>query len=251
MPRFGRVGVTPKFDQGPGKHRIGLVALSNDYISERDFMNMRPNDDVVVYTSRLSNAPDCSVRSLRKMAPRITEATSLLVPDGRLDVVAFSCTSGTAVMGFATIQELIHAGRPGVSCSSPLTASIDGLNQFGARRIAVLTPYTDDINKVLSHRITETGKEIIAFTSFDISDNELMAKLTPESIVQAAIEIDTSNADALFISCTAIRAVEVIEEIEQKIKKPVITAVQALFWQSLRLSGYEKPIPGYGMLLRL
>nr|WP_246230614.1 hypothetical protein [Bradyrhizobium cytisi] len=84
-----------------------------------------------------------------------------------------------------------------------------------------------------------------------MSDNELMSKVTPESIVRAAVEMNTQAADALFISCTAIRAVEVIERIEQQIRKPVVTAVQALFWQRLRLAGYEKAIPGYGRLMRL
>ncbi|PWJ88174.1 maleate isomerase [Mesorhizobium loti] len=248
--RFGRSNAAT-FDDGPGKYRIGLVALSNDYVTERDFMNMRPDDDVVIYTSRLANAPDCSLASLREMAPRITEATSLLVPEGRLDVVAYSCTSGTAVMGYERVQELVHAGRPDVAFSTPLTASLAGLNRFSVRRVAVLTPYTDEVNYVIASNIEASGIEIAEFNSFNLSDNELMARITPDSIVQSALELDTSTADALFISCTAIRAVEVIEIIEAKIKKPVITAVQALFWQSLRLAGYNKPVPGYGSLLRL
>lgn len=250
-PRFGRVRTSASFDEGPGVHRIGLVALSNDYVSERDFMNMRPSDDVVIYTSRLQNTPDCSVTSLREMEARITEATSLLVPEGRLDVVAYSCTSGTAVLGFKKVQELIQAGRSGVPCTTPLTASLDGLDRLAARRLAILTPYTDDVNAVIAGNIRSSGMEITSFNSFNIADNELMAKITPESIVRAAVEIDTDAADALFISCTAIRAVEVIQDIEDRIKKPVVTAVQALFWQSLRLASYCKPISGHGALLKL
>ena len=62
---------------GPGKHRIGLIVLSNDYTVERDFMNMRPNDDVAIFTTRIANTPDCTVDSLRKMAPGIADATGL------------------------------------------------------------------------------------------------------------------------------------------------------------------------------
>ncbi|MGX9120917.1 maleate cis-trans isomerase family protein [Mesorhizobium sp. BHbsci] len=248
--RFGCSNVAT-FDAGPGKYRIGLLALSNDYVTERDFMNMRPDDDVVIYTSRLLNAPDCSLTSLRDMAPRITDAASLLVPEGRLDAIAYSCTSGTAAMGYERVQELVQAGRPGVAFSTPLTASLAGLGRFSAQRVAVLTPYTDEVNEVIATNIESSGLEISEFNSFNLSDNELMAKITPESILQAAREINTSDADALFISCTAIRAVEVIEMIEEHIRKPVITAVQSLFWQSVRLAGYKKPIPGYGKLLRL
>lgn len=125
---FDRVAVPTAFDDGPGKYRIGLIALSNDYTTERDFTNMRPSDQVAIFTSRLSFAPDCSVGSLSEMVPRITEAASLLVPQGRLDVIAYCCTSGTAVIGFERIQDLIRACRPGVACSTPLTASLEGLD---------------------------------------------------------------------------------------------------------------------------
>ncbi len=80
-----------RFDSGPGKFRIGLLVLSNDYVMERDFINMRPSDDVAIFTSRLPKTPDCTVETLREMAPHISNTTSLLVPEGRLDVVAYGC----------------------------------------------------------------------------------------------------------------------------------------------------------------
>ena len=143
---FELLSKSTELDQGPGQYRIGLVALSNDYVTERDFMNMRPSDDVVIFTSRIRNTPECTAESLRQMEPLITEATSLIVPDGRLDVVAYSCTSGTAVMGFDKICSLIQAARPGISVVTPITSSLAALDLFGAQRIAVLTPYVDDVN---------------------------------------------------------------------------------------------------------
>ena len=246
---FEELNQSPDFDEGPGKYRIGLVALSNDYVMERDFMNMRPSDDVAIFTSRIANTPDCTVETLQIMAPHITEATALLVPEGRLDVVAYGCTSGTAVLGFDKVQSLIQAARPGIACATPMTASIQALNQLKANRIAVLTPYVDDVNSEIARYITEQGKIICSFSSFKIAENEQMAKLSPQSIYKAALAADRDDADALFISCTAIRAVEVIERIEQKLGKPVIGAVQAIFWQSLRLAGYREKVTGYGQLL--
>ena len=92
-------------DNGPGKWRIGLIVLSNDYAIERDFINMRPGDDVAIFVTRIANANACRVDMLQAMAPRITAATELLVPDGRLDSVAYACTSGTVVIGYNSIQE--------------------------------------------------------------------------------------------------------------------------------------------------
>ena len=248
--QFELVKQTPEFDQGPGKFRIGLVTLSNDYVTERDFMNMRPSDDVVIYTSRLLNTPQCTVETLQAMAPKITEATSLLVPEGRLDVVAYACTSGTAVMGFERIQSLIQVARPDIACVTPLTSSLAAMDLFGVKRIAVLTPYIDEVNTSIAEYLESQGKSISAFTSFKLAENEDMARITAMSIYQGALEADRDDAEALFISCTAIRAVDVIEKIEQKLGKPVITAVQAMFWQSLRLSGFTEKVQGYGQLLR-
>ena len=66
---FELLSKSTELDQGPGQYRIGLVALSNDYVTERDFMNMRPSDDVVVYTSRISNTPECIAEYLRELEP--------------------------------------------------------------------------------------------------------------------------------------------------------------------------------------
>jgi maleate isomerase len=239
-----------KLDSGPGRHRIGLIVLSNDYAMERDFMNMRPNDDVAVFVSRVPNTTECNVETLHKMSPHITTAASLLVPEGRLDAVAYGCTSGTVVMGYDTICARIHAAREGVVCTTPITASLAALNGFGAQKLAVLTPYVDSLNAAISGHLEEHGKTIAGFTSFHIEDNEEMACVPAEAIYQAALEADRPDADALFIFCTAIRAVDVIEHIEQTIGKPVVSANQALFWQSLRAAGYQAPVAGYGSLLR-
>ncbi|OBP75110.1 hypothetical protein BAE42_30730 [Mesorhizobium loti] len=239
------------YDQGPGIHRIGLIALSNDYTTERDFMNMRPSDDVTVFTSRLHSDPDCSLESLPKMGAQIADATSLLIPEGRLDVVAYSCTSGTAVLGFDKVRQLIQSVRPGIACTTPLTASIEALNAFGSKRVAVLTPYTDEVNEMIARSLEAADKEITSFASFKIVECELMTRVPPEALLRAALAMDTHDADALFISCTALRAVDVVAEIERRLGKPVITAVQALYWHSLRLAGYSKPIDGFGRLFAL
>ena len=247
---FESVKQTPEFDDGPGKFRVGLVTLSNDYVTERDFINMRSNDDVSIFVSRLLNTPQCTVGTLQEMESKITEATSLLVPEGRLDVVAYSCTSGTAIMGFERIKSLIQEARPGITVVTPLTSSLAAMDLFGVKRIAVLTPYIDEVNTSIADFLEAQDKIICAFTSFKLAENEDMARLTAASIYQGALEADRDDAQALFISCTAIRAVDVIDKIEQKLGKPVITAVQAMFWQSLRLSGCTDKVSGYGQLLR-
>ncbi len=237
-------------DDGPGRFRIGLLALSNDLATERDFINMRPSDEVALFVSRIPNDDICSVERLREMEPELTRATDLLIPGSRLDSIAYSCTSGTVVLGYDKVVQRIHASRPGIPVAAPITAALAALNGFGARKIAVLTPYADDVNEQIFQYVVERGIEIVAFTSFHCASNDSMAKISPQAILAAAIQADRPDADALFISCTAIRAVEVLDAIEQAIDKPVISANQALFWQALRATGNTQSVAGYGRLLR-
>ena len=62
--------------------------------------------------------------------------------------------------------------------------------------------------------------------------------------------LSLNNAEALFISCTALPALEILEKVEQKINKPVFSSNQTLIWDSIRSVGYKPPIEGYGRLLR-
>ena len=238
-------------DEGPGRYRIGLLALSNDLATERDFLNMRPCDDVAIFVSRIPNTDVCSVETLRAMEPELTRCTSLLIPGSRLDSIAYSCTSGTVVMGYETVLRRVQEVRPEIPVATPITAALDALKRFNAKKVAILTPYTDDVNSDIFSYVAASGLEVVAFTSFHCVHNNDMAQIPPQAIFDAAVQADRTDADALFISCTAIRAVEVIEAIEQKIGKPVVSANQALFWQALRSAGHHQPIRGFGRLLHL
>ncbi len=244
------VHVNYELDSGPGRYRIGLLALSNDLATERDFINMRSSDDIAIFVSRIPNAEICSVENLRAMEPELTRAVSLLIPGSRLDAVAYSCTSGTVVLGYDAVVRRIHEERPGIPVATPITAALAAFRLLGARTISVLTPYTDDVNVRIANYLLNSGLEIAAFSSFHHADNDAMAKTPPQAILDAALEADRPDADALFISCTAIRAVDVLESIEQAIGKPVVSANQALYWQALRAAGYQQPVEGYGYLLR-
>lgn len=245
------VRVAYELDEGPGRYRIGLIALASDYATERDFINMRPSDDVAVFVSRVRNVNPCTVENLRTMAPKLAEAVSLIVPDGRLDALAYSCTSGTAVIGYDAVAASVHQVRPGIPVATPITAALAALARFDARKVAVLTPYVDEVSAPIVACLEAGGVEVVGLTSFQIADDNDMARLPPEAIFQAALEADRPDAEALFISCTAIRAVDVLERAEQALGKPVITANQVLFWQALRAAGYTRPVAGYGRLLGL
>jgi maleate isomerase len=250
LPRFELVNEKPLFDNGPGKYRIGIIVMSTDYVTERDFINMRPNDDVCYYVARLANSSDNNPDTLKAMEPLLGQAASLILPKGRLDSIAYSCTAASAILGKDRVNAAIASGRADVPATSPIYAATDALNAVGAKRISVLTPYQESVNTLIADRIETNGFDIMRYVTFDFDNDMDMAHLVSKSIETAAIQADHEEAEALFISCTAIRSCEIIERLEQRLGKPVVTAVQALFWKSLRLSGFTGKVPGYGQLLR-
>lgn len=243
--------VEPQFDDGPARYKLGVIALSSDMVTERDFnLMLPPGDEVMYYTARVHHYTPVTVENLRRMGPQLAEAAGQILPTTPFDVIAYSCTSGTVSIGYQEVVAQIQNGRPGVQVVTPITAAMAAFEKYGIKRISFMTPYTDDVNRTMVPFIEERGIEILNVAGFCQDDDQLMARLTPKAIHDAAVKITHPEADALFVSCTGIRTAETIDRIEQSIGKPAFCSNQCMIWQSLRLAGYDKPLNGFGRLLR-
>ena len=240
-----------RLDDGPGRCRIGLLALANDLIVERDFMNLRPDDEVMIFTNRIPFEQDCTVESLRTVAPRLAGAASLILPGSRLDALVYACTSGTAVLGVEQVTALLRSARPESACVTPITAAWAAFEALGIRRIAVLTPYTGDVAGTLVAALAEGGLIPVATTNMGIEKSADISAVTPASIHAGALAADAPEAEGLFISCTDFRALDVVARIERDLGKPVVTSNQAMFRMALRAAGHAAPLAGPGRLLGL
>jgi len=118
-----------------------------------------------------------------------------------------------------------------------------------AQRISILTPYTEAINLEMAGFFESQGIEVINIVGLGYQSDMDMTGIPPQAIAGIAERVCDENADLLFISCTAIRAAAVIEDIEQATGKPVVSSNQALVWHSLKLIDYPGRIHGYGCLL--
>jgi len=229
--------------------RIGVVALATDFNIESDLRRMYPAD-VQAFTSRVRNVNPLTIENLRTMAPGITATTDTILPGTELDAVIYACTSGTVAIGNERITELVQQARPGTPVTNPVTAALKAFEHFAARRISILTPYTAAVNKDVASLFSEMGFEVLNISGFGFEDDTAMTYITPQDIAEAALKCCDPDADLLFISCTALRASLVLEQIEADLGKPVVSSNQALAWHSLQLAGYAEPVEGFGQLLR-
>lgn len=251
VPEISLHGARPPLDPRPLEKRVGLVVLATDHTSEVDFARMVASERVGVYAARIPYANPTTPENLRKMQPALTGGAALILPDETLDAICYSCTSASVVIGDAEVEAAIRAAKPGVPVVTPPMAAMRGLRALGAHRISVLTPYTVETSRPMAVYFAGHGFDIVSFTCLGFDDDREMARIRPSALVDLAREAIHPDAEALFISCTALRSALVAADIEMATGRPVVTSNQASAWNCLRLCGDETAHPQWGRLLTL
>jgi maleate isomerase len=241
----------PPLDVRPLEKRVGLIILATDHTTEPDFRRMVASERIGVYVARIPYANPTTQENLRKMQPALSEGARLILPGEELDAVCYSCTAASVVIGDAEIETAIRKAKPGVPVVTPPLAAVRGLKAFGARRISVLTPYTIETSRPMPAYFAAHGFDIASFTCLGFDDDREMARIKPASLVDLARQATAPDAEALFISCTGLRAAGVVPEIESAIGRPVVTSNLATAWNCLRLCGDQTPRPEWGRLMGL
>ncbi len=220
--------------------RVGLLGLATDLNSEADLRRMLPAD-VGLYCNRVKHANPMTLESLREVADDLPRAGRDLLPGLKMDVVAYGCTSGTIALGEAETLALIARAKPSRHQTTPVTASLAALARLGARRVSILTPYRADVNRALGEYYASRGLEVVNVSGLDMDDDYAMTALAPATIVEAGLRAMAPAADALFVSCTALRASLAVEALESALGRPVVTSNQAIVWHALDLVGLTAP----------
>lgn len=239
-----------RFDGGRhDRAKLGFVLLAMDQTSEDDVRGVVP-DDIGVHFSRVTMANSVTVETLAAMLPHLSTSASLIVPNGTLDAVTLSCTSGSIVIGEENVCAALAMQQPQARTTTLVTGVVRGLKALGARKIVVGTPYLDEINRIEADYLLEQGFEVLDIQGLNVEMDEDMSRIEPEYLRDFALELDRADADAIFISCSALRTLDAIEEIEQRAGKPAVCSNQAMIWDVMRLAGIDDRIEGYGRLLR-
>lgn len=233
-----------------GRHhraRLGFILMSTDLASEQDFFDMAPIG-VGIHITRLKTEDYTTNETLAQHVEHMAEAAGRLQPDMKPDVISYSCTSGSIVSGEARVFQEIATGAPWTRPMCIVTGVVDALRELGVKKLVVGTPYLDEINTVEAEYLVAKGFEVLDIQGLNIATGIEFGRVTPAYLKQFAIEIDQPDADAVFLSCSGIRALEVAEEIEHAIGKPVITSNQAQFWSCLRRAGITDRLQGFGQI---
>ncbi|RWA88120.1 MAG: Asp/Glu racemase [Mesorhizobium sp.] len=241
--------VEASFDAGMADHVvIGLIALSTDVVTEHELRKMLPDDGVSISATRIETHNPITIGNLQGHAHEIAKAAELFVPREAVDVFAYGCTSGSALISQAKLEAELHRTVPGAKLTSPMTGAYKAFRRLGIARVSMLTPYPDEVTEAMIGCLTNAGISVVSCGSFHIENDYEIINVSPNSIEVAGQAVDSPDAQALFIPCTGLRTSSIIGILERRIGKPVITAHQAMLWDALRLAGYTQPLKGLGTL---
>ena len=241
--------ITPKFKKKYNP-KVGLLALSTDLTIEKDFnlvCNKLPLD---VFVNRIHNENPLTKENLLKMHNQIEAITEKILPGEKIDTVAYGCTSGTIAIGEDSIKEKIQLAKPNCYVTTPITSAIKAFKLMNIKKIAVFTPYPESVNKTIYEYFSKKNIDVLSFGTFNLDLDADFANIDPKYLSETLTKLDISGADALFVSCTALPALEILDEVEKKISKTVFSSNQTLIWDTIRSVGYKYPVEGYGKLLR-
>ena len=229
--------------------KIGLIYPAPGIAGEVEFHKMAP-EGVAILTTRMP-LEKVDAEGLIKMGSYTEQAASLLA-QAKPDVIAFCCTTGSLVKGIGYDKEIIRRieNHTGIAAITTSTAVIDSLNTLKVKKIAVATPYPDEVNQREKVFIEDSGFEITAIKGLGVLDPQKMQNVRHEEMYRLAKEVFTENADAIFISCTGIAVIDIIEPLEEDLGRPVITSNQATMWAALRKINIGERIEGLGKLFR-
>ena len=238
----------PSFDKGRhSRARLGFILMSTDLAAESDFFDISPKD-VAIHITRLKTDDHTTNETLSKHIEFMADAASRIQPDIKPDVISYSCTSGSIVIGEDRVKEEIKKGAPYAIPMTLVTGVVDALRELKVKNLVVGTPYLDEINTNEAEFLFNKGFSVFNIQGLNLTKGIEFGTVTPDYWIKFAEEINEESADAIFLSCGGIRSTEVIDQIEQKVGKPVITSNQAQMWSCLRRAGVEDSISGFGKL---
>ena len=236
--------------------RIGLLVPSVNTVVEPEGCALLP-EGFSVFATRMRNSRS-DADDMAQMCQHVDRGVDELL-SAQVDVIAFACTAGSFFQGAGGEESLRARLRGGSQVRTVTTAGAvaGALRALGAQRVAMVTPYIPELNALEVTFLQDWGFDVVSqagmgiLTAFDIGVVPLSDTYRFARDHVAAALAQSPDVDALFISCTNLRTLDVIQALEEDLGIPVVTSNQATYWQSLRTLGHTAAITGYGRLFEL
>lgn len=221
-----------------GRTTLGLIVLQVDETVEHDFRRLFPAPEVALHVSRVASGADLTPETIAGMEAHLTQAAALLPPAARFDALGYACTSAATLIGAERVAGLLRGGAQAGAVTDPLSAALAAMAALSVRRIALVSPYIAEVGGPVRDAFEAAGVAVPQMLSFGERVEARVARIDPASTRAAALEIGRRpGVEAVFLSCTNLRTLDIIAGLEAELGLPVVSSNLALAWHMARLSG--------------
>lgn len=228
--------------------RLGLMIPSSNTTMEKEFCEMLPKG-FSVHSCRL-RLKQVTLKALMEMEKELKKE-ALKLADAKVNVIGYGCTSGSLYKGLNhdKIMEKKIEDVSGISAVATAGAVVEALKALNVKKVAVATPYIEEINRLEEKFLSENGFQIVDLKGLGIKDNIEIGKLPNAAAYELATKLNYNLADGIFISCTNFPTINIIQKLESTTGKVVVSSNTATLWAMLKKCGASVKISGYGKLL--
>ena len=242
------IKIKPKYKKMTNP-KIGLITLATDFMIEKDFISIIKKMNVDLFVNRIHCYFPLTTENLIKMSNTVTEVTDDILPGEKLDCIVYGCTSGTIAAGYNEIKKKINLVKPKTKVTTPSTAAINALKKLNIKKISIFTPYSKALNNKVVDYFKEENFKVTSNSYFDILNDSDIAKIDENYLYETLSKMNLNDAEALFVSCTNLPTLSIIDKLEKKLNKIILSSNQVLIWDTLQSIGKTKSIQGFGKLL--
>lgn len=217
---------------------LGLIVLQADQTIEDEFRRIFDPDQARLHISRVSSGAELTSETIRAMEKALPAAAALFPAGVQFDAVGYACTSGANLIGSKRVAALLRSACDVGAVTDPLIAAFASLRLREVRRIGIVSPYTSQIAQGLCDAFETAGFEVAASLSFGEEIEANVAQIAPHSVEAAARQlIEHVTPDAVFLSCTNLRALDVCARVTKATGVPVLSSNSCLAWHMAELAG--------------
>lgn len=213
----------------PSLQPMGLIVLQADETLEPEFQRHFVGHPSPIYVSRIPSQDAVTPEALTAMEQDLPAAARLLPKARPFSVVGYGCTSASTLIGSERVAEMIKRGCSTAEVTNPLRAAAAVAQHLGVSKLALISPYIEEVNEPLRQAFADRGLSTDVFGSFGQSDEATVVRISTRSVIEAAVRLGaTKDVEGVFLSCTNLRTYDAVPEIEARTGKPVLSSNSAL-----------------------
>ena len=234
--------------------KLGLIVPTSNTVNEGEWqILLSQTQGISLHVARMALHLEHAAPASPLQLPAVLQAALAQLTPAGLDAIAYGCTAGSMISPLDALSQAMH-DETSLPCTTTASALIYACRHLGMQRVAVVTPYADDLNAHEAAYLQAHGLDVLSIAGLGIGRDGphefcRIARVPEQDVYAHALANWHPDADGMLISCTDFPTLRVVPALEARLGKPVISSNAATLWRLLDSIGLRRAFAGYGQLL--